>query len=257
MSGRLLIARPEEGVAVLTLSNPGRGNALDEGLLQALDEAAETFSDERALRAVVLTGAGDRAFSTGADIAAWGALDPLAFSRQWIARGHRLFGRLAGLPVPLIGAINGAALGGGLELAALCDVRFAAPHAVFGLPETGLGVTAGWSGLQRLGRLMPQALLREMALTGARLPAARLETAGFINAVSADPLAAALEAARRAAALSPRAAEATRLVLMVAGGEAPAAALDRLAGLTVAATADAACGREAFLTRKKPVFSGA
>lgn len=256
MSGRLLVTR-QEGVAVLTLSNSGRGNALDEALLDALEQAAAALGDDRALRAAVLTGEGERAFSTGADIAAWGALDPLAFSRQWVARGHRLFERLASLPMPLIGAINGAALGGGLELAALCDVRFAAPHAVFGLPETGLGVTAGWSGLQRLGRLMPQALLREMALTGARLTATRLETAGFINAVSADPFAAALEAARRSAGLSPRATEATRLVLMAAGGEAPAAALDRLAGLTVAATADAACGRDAFLKREIPVFSGA
>ncbi len=255
MAGRVLRER-RGATLLLTLDNPARGNALDGDMLAALSAVAADVVADRGLRAVVLTAQGERAFCTGADIAAWGSLDPVAFGRQWIADGHRLFDRLASLTVPLIGALNGATFGGGLELAALCDVRVAAPHALFALPETGLGVTAGWSGLQRLGRLMPQALLREMALTGARLTAARLEGVGFLNAVAEDPLAHALAIAERCAGLAPRAVEATRLVLNAAAGEGREAAIDGLAGMMVAMTDDSRAGREAFAAKRPPRFTG-
>jgi enoyl-CoA hydratase/carnithine racemase len=156
----------------------------------------------------------------------------------------------------LIAAINGAASGGGLELAALCDVRVAAPEAVFGLPEAGIGVTPGWSGAQRLGRLLPQALLREMALTGGRLDAERLREVGFINEIASDPLARALEIAERAAALGPRAVETTRLVLNAAIDEGREAAIDALAGGLAASTADKAEGVASFREKRKPDFRG-
>jgi enoyl-CoA hydratase/carnithine racemase len=243
-------------IAILTLDNQSKGNAISREMLVELGQATVEIENDRELRAAVLTGAGARAFCTGADISAWGGMDSVDFSRQWIRAGHFHFDRLARLPIPLIAAINGAASGGGLELAALCDVRVAAPEAVFGLPEAGIGVTPGWSGAQRLGRLLPQALLREMALTGGRLDAERLREVGFINEIASDPLARALEIAERAAALGPRAVETTRLVLNAAIDEGREAAIDALAGGLAASTADKAEGVASFREKRKPDFRG-
>lgn len=243
-------------VILLTLENASKGNAISGKMLAELGEAVTEIEADRALRAAVMTGAGERAFCTGADISAWSELDALEFARHWIRGGHFLFDRLARLPIPFIAAMNGAALGGGLELAAVCDVRLCNPDATFGLPETGIGVTPGWSGLQRLGRLIPQALLREMALTGGRLGAERLREVGFVNEIVSDPLTRALEIAERAAALAPRAVEATRLVLNAAVGEGREAALDALAGGSVASTHDKAEGVASFREKRRAQFSG-
>ena len=110
-----------------------------------------------------------------------GVLDPVDFRRTWIAPGHRLFDRVAALPVPVFGARRGFVFGGGLEFAAACDICVASPDSVFGLPEATIGATPGWSGAQRVRRLMPQPLLREMALAGARLSAEQLWSVGFVN----------------------------------------------------------------------------
>ena len=251
-----LHAERHAATLLLTLDNPRRGNALAPDLLTALAAAAERVEREPEIRAVVLTGAGERAFCTGADITAWASLDPVAFSRQWVAGGHRVFDRLARLPVPLIGAINGAAFGGGLELAATCDLRIATPGALFALPETGIGVTPGWSGAQRLARLLPEALLREMALAGARLTAARLHAIGFLNEIADDPLARALAIAGHVATLAPRAVETTKLVINAAAGEGREAALDAIGSARVAATADKEEGVASFREKRPPQFRG-
>ncbi len=243
-------------VALLVLDNQPKGNAISQEMLVELGQATAEIESDRSLRAAVLTGAGARAFCTGADISAWSGMDAVDFARHWVRAGHFVFDRLARLSVPLIAAINGAAFGGGLELAAVCDVRVASPDAIFALPETAIGVTPGWSGGQRLGRLLPQALLREMALTGGRLNAERLREVGFINEISADPLARALEIAERAAALAPRAVETTRLVLNAAIGEGREAAIDALAGGLVASSADKTEGVASFREKRKPDFRG-
>jgi enoyl-CoA hydratase len=254
-TGTLRIERRRR-IALLILDNQSKGNAISQEMLVELGKATAEIESDRALRAAVLTGAGARAFCTGADISAWSGMDAVDFARHWIRAGHFEFDRLARLSIPLIAAINGAAFGGGLELAALCDVRIAAPNAVFALPEAAIGVTPGWSGAQRLGRLLPQALLREMALTGGQLHAERLREVGFINEIAADPLARALEIAERAAALAPRAVETTRLVLNAAIGEGREAAIDALAGGLVASTADKAEGVASFRQKRKPDFRG-
>jgi enoyl-CoA hydratase len=170
---------------------------------------------------------------------------------------HLHFDRLAQLPVPSIAVIEGAAFGGALELAALCDVRIAAPDASVGLPEAGICVAPGWSGAQqRLGRLLPQALLREMALTGGRLGAERLREVGFINEIASNPLARALEIAERTAALGPRAVETTRLVLNASIDEGREAAIDALAGALVASTADRDEGVASLREGRTPDFRG-
>ncbi len=253
--GALRIER-QGRVALLILDNQSKGNAISQEMLVDLGKATTDIESDRSVRAAILTGAGARAFCTGADISAWSGMDAVEFARHWIRAGHSQFDRLARLSVPLIAAINGAAFGGGLELAALCDVRVAAPDAIFALPEAAIGVTPGWSGTQRLGRLLPQGLVREMALTGGRLNAERLREVGFINEIASNPLTRALEIAERAAALAPRAVETTRLVLNAAIGEGREAAIDALAGGLVASTADKAEGVASFREKRKPDFRG-
>ncbi len=239
---------------IVTIDNPAKGNALTLGMLDALEDCAITVERDRTIRAVVITGAGEKAFCTGADINEWSALDAAQFSREWVPKGHRLFDRLARLPVPLIAAVNGMAFGGGLELLATSDLRIAAPHAQFALPETTIGIVPGWSGAQRLAALVPQAVLREMALAGSRISAERMHQVGFLNEISPDPMAAALVVAERIATLSPRALEATKLVLNAANGEGTAAALDSLSGALIAASSDKAEGVASFKEKRKPNF---
>jgi len=245
------------GTALWFLDNARKNNALDPGMIDALDRLAADVERDRTIRAVVLAGKGERAFCAGADIAAWGVLDPVDFMRSWIASGHRVFDRLAALPVPVLGALRGFVFGGGLELAAVCDIRISSADTVFGLPEATIGVTPGWSGAQRVARLMPQGLLREMALTGGRLKAERLWGVGFVNEIVESPVDRCLEIADRVAELGPRAVTATKLVLNAACGESREQAIDQLAGALVAATADKAEGVRSFLEKRKPRFSGA
>jgi enoyl-CoA hydratase len=255
MAGEVEYERRGE-IALWTLNNVRKNNALDPGMIETLDRLAGEVERDRTIRAAVLQGKGDRAFCAGADIAAWGAMDPEVFMRSWIASGHRLFDRMAALPVPLLGSLRGFVFGGGLELAAICDVRIASGDAVFGLPEATIGVTPGWSGAQRVGRLMPQALLREMALTGGRLKAERLWGVGFVNEIVEAPLDRCLEIGERIAQFGPRAVTATKLVLNAASGESREQAIDQLAGALVAATADKAEGVRSFLEKRKPNFTG-
>lgn len=244
------------GAALWLLDNVRKNNALDPGMFATLDELAAEVEQDRSIRAVVVAGKGERAFCAGADIATWGVLDPVDFMRTWIASGHRLFDRVAALPVPVFGALRGFVFGGGLEFAAACDIRVASPDTVFGLPEATIGVTPGWSGAQRVGRLMPQALLREMALAGARLSAERMWGVGFVNEIAPAPIERCLEIAERTTEFAPRAVAATKLVLNAGAGESREQAIDQLAGALVAATGDKAEGVRSFLEKRKPRFKG-
>ena len=148
---RILIER-DGATLTLTLNRPDKLNAIDGAMLDALGEALGEIERDRAVRAVILTGAG-RAFSAGADIKEWTALTPLEFGRSWGLRGHALFDRLAALP-PVIAALNGIAFGGGLELALCADIRIASEAARLGLPEVTIAALPGWGGTQRLPRLI-------------------------------------------------------------------------------------------------------
>src|SRR6202035_1781128 len=128
-------------------------------------DAARTIDETTEARVTILSGAG-KAFCAGGDIGAWGAPAPLEMWRSWTRAGHRAFEALARLRTPLIVALTGHAFGGGLELAAVGDIRIAEKSVKLGLPETGLGMAPGWSGTQRLVRRFGASVVRRMALAG-------------------------------------------------------------------------------------------
>lgn len=241
--------------ALLWLDNPRRANSLTMEMLESLEHYACRLDEETEIRAVILAGRGGRIFCSGADITAWGDLSPTKFARIWVRQGHRIFDRLARLSKPTIAAISGAALGGGLELAAACDIRMMNRETVIGLPETGVGIVPGWSGTQRLVRLLPEPMVKEMLLFGRRISAERALAAGFAAELADDPVGAALEIVERMEKTSPRATEAGKFMIHAAVGEDRAAMVDALAGGMVAAIADRKEGVEAFREKRQPRFS--
>lgn len=253
MSVCLHIAGP---VATLTLDNPAKLNCFTVEMLAQLASHLETVEANPDLRAVIITGEGEKAFCSGADINAWGDLSPADFARNWVRGGHRIFNRLARLSKPTIAALNGHAFGGGLELAAACDIRVITPKATIALPEAGVGIVPGWSGSQRLARLIPEGILKEMALFGRRIDASRLLSCGFVAEVTDDPRAAAKAIADKAATLSPRATEITKAMIHAGKGEDQAALIESLGSAAIAASADRAEGVAAFQQKRKPEFPG-
>ncbi|MEM6637195.1 MAG: enoyl-CoA hydratase/isomerase family protein [Pseudomonadota bacterium] len=241
-------------LASITLDNPTKLNALNSEMLSALDDHCSRIEAAAEVRAVLLGAVGDKAFCVGADIREWGQLGARSFARDWVRRGHRVFDRLARLPVPVIGVLNGHAFGGGLELAATCDLRVMDPGATIALPETGVGIVPGWSGTQRLAGQIPPAILKEMALTGARIGAERAYQIGFANRLDADPLAAATEIAARILSNAPQATETAKWLISAALGEDGAASVEALAGAAMAATVEKAEGVAAFADKRTPSF---
>ena len=198
-----VLLREQRGrVAVVTLNRPGKGNALNHELIDALDTLAGELADDGQTGALVLVGAGERAFSAGADVSELDGLDREA-ARQQMRRGQSVFDRLEQLPVAVIAAINGFALGGGLELAMAADIRLAAPSARLGQPEITLANLPGWGGTQRLVRLVGRGIATELILTGDLIDADRAHAIGLVNHVVTDPLAASIELATRIAERSP------------------------------------------------------
>jgi enoyl-CoA hydratase len=250
---RLHIAGP---IAELRLDNPAKLNCFTVEMLSQLASHLEVIESRFEIRAVVVSGEGEKAFCSGADINAWGDLPPAEFARSWVRGGHRLFDRLARLSKPTVAALNGHAFGGGLELAAACDIRIITPGATIALPEAQVGIVPGWSGSQRLARLIPEGMVKEMALFGRRIGADRLVACGFVAEIAEDVRATAQGIAARAAALSPRATEITKAMIHAGRGEDSAALIEALGSAAIAASADRQEGVAAFQAKRNPEFPG-
>ncbi|MGB8817542.1 MAG: enoyl-CoA hydratase/isomerase family protein [Rhizobiaceae bacterium] len=243
-------------VATITLDNPGKLNALTPDMLLELCRLCDEIEMDGNILCVLLAAAGDRFFCAGADINAWADNPPQEFARYWVRSGHRVFDRIARMGKPTIAVLSGNAFGGGLELAACCDIRVMAPDALIALPETSVGIVPGWSGTQRLARLLPEPVIKEMALFGRRISAERALALGFVAEVSADTRRAAENIAEMLINTAPLAAEVAKYMIHAGVGEDTSAMIEALGSGMIAASADKQEGVAAFRAKRKPVFTG-
>ena len=172
----------EDRIALLTLNQPEVLNALNQSTMEELEEVFHKRLAQDDVGAVIVTGAGDKAFAAGADIKELAALDPLE-ARVASRQGHRILEVIEGFSRPVIAAINGFCLGGGCELALACHIRIAAESAQIGLPEVKLGLIPGYGGTQRLPRLIGEGRAMEMVTTGRMIDAAEAHRVGLVNRV--------------------------------------------------------------------------
>lgn len=242
--------------AVVTLERPAALNALNTELLGRLDDALAQI-EAGDYRALIVTGAGDRAFCAGADVAELLAR-PVSEAYQGQRLGQRVFDRLEQLPIPSVAAINGFAVGGGLELALACTFRLAVATARLGLPEIKLGLIPGHGGTQRLPRLIGRARALEMILTGDLVTAGEAERIGLVNRVLEDDVVAAgLEFGERLARLSLPALRLARAAVLRAGEVSLSEGLEDEARLGADAYAlnDSREGMSAFLEKRPARFA--
>ena len=247
------------GIALLTVNRPDKLNALTGAVISELRDAFERVEKDPAIRALVLTGAGEKAFVAGADIKELANLSPVEM-RARAHQGQQTFRMLETSSKPSVAAINGWALGGGLELAMACTVRFAAENAKLGQPEVKLGLVPGYGGTQRLPRLVGRGRALELLLSGDPISAVEAHRIGLVNAVmpqaellkySRTWLAKALENAPIAMALAMEAVDVGLDAGLEQGLRLEAASFGLCAG-----TDDGREGTRAFLEKRKPAFAG-
>jgi methylglutaconyl-CoA hydratase len=246
--------------AVITLDRPDRMNALSRDALIELGKAFREAISDSAVRVIILTGSGDKAFSAGADLKERKGMSEDEV-RQQLVRYRDEMGVIDRSPKPVVAAINGVALGGGLELALACDLRVAAPSAVLGLPETTLGIIPGAGGTQRLPRIVGEARAKEMILLARRLSADEALTWGLVNRVSPrdvpvldDALAFVEPIANGAPIAQTSALSAIDVSYEV--GLARGLELEQLFYDACLRSADRRIALEAFAQKKKPIFEG-
>jgi enoyl-CoA hydratase/carnithine racemase len=249
----------EDGIAVITMNRPETLNALDADAYAQLSDAWVRVRDDSAVRVAVITGAGDRSFSVGADLKTFvGSPDDL--SAFWLTQQGQLLNRGLEVWKPVIAAVNGYCLGGGLTLLLATDIRVAAEHASFGVLEVKRGLVAGNGGTQRIVRQLPHAIAMELLLTGDRFDAGTAARWGLVNRVvpAGELMDVALDYARRIARNAPLAVQATKELAIrsrdadLATGLRLEQALNRL----LQSTEDAAEGPAAFREKREPRFQG-
>jgi enoyl-CoA hydratase len=259
MEFKNIIYEKSEGIATITLNRPEALNAFSKDVVEEIMHALEDVKSDENVRVVVLTGSGEKAFSAGADIKAMVGMTPLK-ARELSLMGERLCLALENLEKPVIAALNGYALGGGLEVAMSCDLRVATENARMGQTEINIGLIPGWGGTQRLTRLIGRTKAKELVFTGRMIDAKTAEQLGIVNMVI--PPDKFKETVRQfALELASKAPVAVRVAKALINkgadiGLDSALALEREGFGVVASTEDLKEGVSAFTEKRKPVFKG-
>jgi len=254
-----IIVKKDGAIAWLTLNRPHRLNTLTVEMMDEMHAALNDFEADRTTRCIVITGAGDKAFSAGADVTAFTGVTP-SKAAEVAAKGHALFTRFERIGKPVIASINGYALGGGLEMALACDFRIASENVEFGQPETNLGLIPGWGGTQRLVRIVGLAKAKEMIMLAERVSAEEAVKIGLITKVVPRT-----KLKEETTALANKLAEGPPVALRLAketlnlGTQAPldvGLKLEANAFGVVLSTKDVMEGISAFMSKRKPEFKG-
>jgi enoyl-CoA hydratase len=254
-----LLLQIQENIALLTINRPKALNALNSDTLSEISSVLDELGNNSEVKAVIITGSGDKAFIAGADISQMKDFSPLK-GRRFAQLGQATFRKLELLPQPVIAAINGFALGGGCELAMACDIRLASENAKFGQPEVTLGLTAGFGGTQRLPRLVGTGLASELLFTGDIIDAQEAYRIGLVNRVYSleTLLEEAKKLAKRIAGRAPVAVQLTKTAIQRGVNldlDSAQAYEAEVFGLTFS-TADQTEGCTAFVEKRKPTFEG-
>lgn len=249
----------EPNILWIILNRPQRLNAFNNVLMEELSDILDTAEKDPTVRCIVITGDGDTAFSAGADITAFPRATPVS-AEEFSRAGQKVFSKVEEIPKPVIAAINGYALGGGLELALACDFRIAAEHAELGSPEIVLGLIPGWGATQRLVRIVGLPMAKEMVMLGTRIKADEALRKGLVNkVVHYDKLRDEVrEMAKKLSAGPPLALKYAKHVMNF-GTQVPLDVGLRLESSLMAltfSTEDIKEGLEAFMSRRKAEFKG-
>jgi len=260
MSYQNLIVAREQGVGIITFNRPQALNALSRATVAELDAAIDELATDETVGAIVLTGAGEKAFVAGADIGEFNTIPSAHQAAEFARRGQAVLAKIEALPKPVIMALNGFALGGGCELAMAGDIRIAADTARLGQPEINLGLIPGYGGTQRLPRLVGRGMAKYLVLSGDMIDAAEAHRIGLVDFVvpAAELMEFTLKLARKLARKAPIALNlAKRAVNEGLEGTLAEGLLHEadLFGL-VFATEDRVEGVSAFLEKRKPAFRG-
>jgi len=249
----------EDGIAIITINRPEKRNAMDLEHYQGLSRAWQRVRDDPAIRVAVITGAGDKSFSAGADLKSFIGRN-VALDAFWQTQQDLLLNRGLEIWKPVIAAVNGYCLAGGMTLLLATDIRIAVPHATFGLTEVKRGIIAGNGGTQRLSAQLPRAIAMEMLLTGAPIDAATAERWGLLNRiVPADTLMeTALSMAQTIAANAPLAVQAAKELALRAPDMrlADGLRMEQAMQKVLMASQDAQEGALAFREKRAPRFCG-
>jgi enoyl-CoA hydratase/carnithine racemase len=259
MEKKEILVESSGGVCIITLNRPESMNSLNLSALEVLAETAKTLSSDRSIRVVVVTGAGEKAFCSGADLKERETLSPDQV-RHYIATIRNTFVAIESLPQPVIAAVNGLALGGGTELLLSCDLRVASDTAMMGLTEVRLAIIPGAGGTQRLPRLIGKGRAKELIFTGRRIGAAEALSFGLVNRVvsGAELMASTMELAGQMLEAGPVALRQAKLAINqgIDTDLAAALALETAAYEVLIPTEDRREGLAAFREKRKPVYTG-
>jgi enoyl-CoA hydratase len=251
-----ILVERDERVGIVTLNRPKELNALNTQLVGELASALEEFDHDEAIRCMVITGAGERAFAAGADIKEMADKSPM----QMLTGSFENWQRITRIHKPLIAAVGGYALGGGCELAMHCDMIVASENARFGQPEILLGIIPGAGGTQRLARVLGKYRTMEMVLTGAQVSAQELHSLGLINRIvpKGEHLTEALKLAKLVAEQAPLAARMAKDAVLAAFETSLSEGLDieRKNFFLLFSTEDMREGMQAFIEKRKANFQG-